>query len=189
MTPREGHMAIHIRRRQFIATLSSAAAWPLVARAQQPERVRRIGVLMHLAADDLEGQARFTAFLQGLEQLGWTDGRNVRIDTRWGANNADRGRYAAELVALGPDVILASTTPGMTALQQSTRTVPVVFVNVADPVGAGFVESLARPGGNATGFTVYEYSLSGKWLELLKEIVPSVTRAVVIRDAANPSGI
>jgi ABC-type uncharacterized transport system substrate-binding protein len=178
-----------MRRRNFITLLGGAAAgWPLAARAQQGERVRRIGVLMHLATDDPEGQARFAAFLQGLQQLGWTDGRNVRIDTRWGANNADRGRYAAELVALAPDVILASTTPAMMALQQSTRTVSVVFVNVADPVGAGFVESLARPG-NATGFTVYEYSISGKWLELLKQIAPSVTRAAVIRDAANPAGI
>ena len=178
-----------MRRRQFIRLLGSAAAWPFAARAQQPEQVRRIGVLMHLAADDPEGQARFTAFLQGLQQLGWTDGRNARVDTRWGANNAERGRYAAELVALAPDVILASTTPGMMALQQSTRTVPVVFVNVADPVGAGFVESLARPGGNATGFTPYEYSVSVKWLELLKQIAPSVTRAAVIRDSANPAGI
>jgi putative tryptophan/tyrosine transport system substrate-binding protein len=160
-----------------------------MAAREQPDQVRRIGVLMHLAADDPEGQARFTAFLQGLQQLGWTDGRNARVDTRWGANNAERGRYAAELVALAPDVILASTTTGMMALQQSTRTVPVVFVNVADPVGAGFVESLARPGGNATGFTPYEYSVSVKWLELLKQIAPSVTRAAVIRDSANPAGI
>jgi len=178
-----------ICRRGFITLLGGAATWPLAARAQQGERVRRIGVLMHLAADDPEGQARFTSFLQGLQQLGWTDGRNVRIDARWGANNADRGRYAAELVALAPDVILASTTPAMMALQQSTRAVPIVFANVADPVGAGFVESLAHPGGNATGFTVYEYSLSGKWLELLKQIAPTVTRAAVIRDAANPAGI
>src|SRR5262245_5652537 len=129
---------------------------------------------MHLVADDPEGQARFTAFLQGLQQLGWTDGRNVRIDTRWGANNADRGRYAAELVALAPDVILASTTPAMMALQQSTRAVPVVFANVADPVGAGFVESLVRPGGNATGLTPYEYSISGTWRELVREVHRSV---------------
>jgi putative tryptophan/tyrosine transport system substrate-binding protein len=179
-----------VRRREFITLLGgAAAAWPVAARAQQGERVRRIGVLMHLAADDPEGQARFAAFLQGLQQLGWTDGRNVRIETRWGANNADRGRYAAELVALAPDIILASTTPAMMALQQSSRTVSVVFANVADPVGAGFVESLVRPGGNATGFTPYEYSISGKWLELLKEIAPSVTRAAIIRDAANPAGI
>jgi putative ABC transport system substrate-binding protein len=178
-----------MRRRDLITLIGGATAWPLAAHAQQPDQVRRIGVLMHLAADDPEGQARFTAFLQGLQQLGWTDGRNARVDTRWGANNAERGRYAAELVALAPDVILASTTTGMMALQQSTRTVPVVFVNVADPVGAGFVESLARPGGNATGFTPYEYSVSVKWLELLKQIAPSVTRAAVIRDSANPAGI
>jgi putative tryptophan/tyrosine transport system substrate-binding protein len=179
-----------MKRRDFITLLGgAAAAWPVAARAQQGERVRRIGVLMHLAADDPEGQARFAAFLRGLQQLGWTDGRNVRVETRWGANNADRGRYAAELVALAPDVILASTTPAMMALQQSSRTVSVVFANVADPVGAGFVESLVRPGGNATGFTPYEYSISGKWLELLKEIAPSVTRAAIIRDAANPAGI
>jgi putative tryptophan/tyrosine transport system substrate-binding protein len=179
-----------MKRREFITLVGgAAAAWPVAVRAQQGERVRRIGVLMHLAADDPEGQARFAAFLQGLQQLGWTDGRNVRIETRWGANNADRGRYAAELVALAPDIILASTTPAMMALQQSSRTVSVVFANVADPVGAGFVESLVRPGGNATGFTPYEYSISGKWLELLKEIAPSVTRAAIIRDAANPAGI
>jgi ABC-type uncharacterized transport system substrate-binding protein len=179
-----------MKRREFITLVGgAAAAWPVAVRAQQGERVRRIGVLMHLAADDPEGQARFAAFLQGLQQLGWTDGRNVRIETRWGANNADRGRYAAELVALAPDIILASTTPAMMALQQSSRTVSVVFANVADPVGAGFVESLVRPGGNATGFTPYEYSISGKWLELIKEIAPSVTRAAIIRDAANPAGI
>jgi ABC-type uncharacterized transport system substrate-binding protein len=179
-----------MKRREFIAGLGAAASttlWPLAARTQ--ERVRRIGVLMHLAAKDIEAQARLTAFLQGLQQLGWTDGRNVRIDTRWGASDADRRGYAAELVALSPDVILASTTLGMVALQQATRTVPVVFSNVADPVGAGFVESLARPGGNATGFTVFEYGLSAKWLELLKEIAPNVTRVAVIRDSANPSGI
>jgi ABC-type uncharacterized transport system substrate-binding protein len=180
-----------MRRRNFISLLgSAAAAWPLAARAQQPGGVRRIGVLMHLPADDLEGQARFTAFLQGLQQLGWTDGRNVRIETRWGASDAERMRRdAAELVVLAPDVILASTTPAMSALQQATRTIPIVFSNIADPVGAGFVETLARPGGNATGFTVYEYGISVKWLELLKEIAPRVIRAAVIRDAANPSGI
>ena len=127
--------------------------------------------------------------MQALAQLGWTDGRNVRIDTRWGANDADRRRYAAELDALAPDIILASTTLAMVALLQTTRTVPIVFVNVADPVGAGFVDSLARPGGNVTGFALFEYSLSGKWLELLKEIAPRVTRVAVIRDSANPAGI
>jgi putative ABC transport system substrate-binding protein len=183
-----------MKRRELITLLGGAVAtpavaWPLAARAQQGERMRRIGVLMHLAANDQEGQTRFTAFLQGLQQLGWIDGRNVRIDTRWGANDADRRKYAAELAALAPDVILASTTLAMVALQQATRTVPVVFSNVADAVGAGFVESLARPGGNVTGFTLFEYSLSGKWLELLKEIAPRVTRAAVIRDSANPAGI
>jgi putative ABC transport system substrate-binding protein len=179
-----------MKRREFITMLGgTAAAWPLAARAQQAERMRRIGVLMHLAATDGEGQARFTAFQQRLQQLGWADGRNARIDTRWGANDADRRRYAAELVVLTPDVILASTTLAMVALQQATRTVPIVFANVADPVGAGFVQSLARPGGNATGFMVFDYGLSGKWLERLKEIAPKVTRAAVIRDAANPAGI
>ncbi len=179
-----------MRRREFITLLGGAAAtWPLPVRAQQPGGVRRIGVLMHLVADDLEGQARFTAFMQALAQLGWTDGRNVRIDTLWGANDADRRRYAGELVALVPDVILASATPATLALQQATRTMPIVFANVADPVGAGIVESLARPGGNVTGFALFEYSLSVKWLELLKEIAPRVTRAAVIRDAANPAAI
>src|SRR5258705_1501151 len=179
-----------VKRRAFITLLGGAAAtWPLAARAQQPERMRRIGVLMHLAADDLEGQARFAAFLQGLQRLGWTDGRNLRIDTRWGANDADRRRYAGELVALAPDVILASATPATLALQQATRTMPIVFANVADPVGAGIVESLSRPGGNVTGFAMFEYSLSVKWLELLKEIAPRVTRAAVILDAANPGAI
>jgi putative tryptophan/tyrosine transport system substrate-binding protein len=178
-----------MRRRDVIALLGGAAAWPLAAGAEQPDRTRRIGVLMHLVENDLEGQARFMAFLQGLRQLGWTDGRNVRIDTRWGATDADRRRDAAELVALAPDVILASTTLAMVALQHATRTVPTVFVNVADPVGAGFIESLARPGGNVTGFAMFEYSLSGKWLELLKEIAPRVRRVAVIRDSANPAGI
>jgi putative tryptophan/tyrosine transport system substrate-binding protein len=151
--------------------------------------MRRIAVLTNLAADDREGQARIMAFLQGLQQLGWTDGRNVRIDTRWDVADADRARrYTAELVALAPDVILASAAPAVEALQQATRTVPIVFVNVVDPIGAGFVASLARPGGNATGFLFFEYSLGGKWLELLKEIAPRVTRAAVIRDLAIASG-
>jgi ABC-type uncharacterized transport system substrate-binding protein len=178
-----------LKRRQFITLLGGAAAWPLAARAQQAERVRRIGVLMNLAADDPEGQSRLAAFLRGLQQLGWSDGGNVRIDTRWAAADVDRFRsYAAELVALAPDVILASGHPSVVALQQATRTVPIVFLQVVDPVGAGFVASLARPGGNATGFTVFEYSISGKWLELLKEVVPSVTRAAIIRDAAITAG-
>ena len=150
-----------MKRREFITLLGgAAAAWPLAARAQQGERMRRIGVLMSLAADDPEGQARLAAFLQGLQQLGWTDGRNVRIDYRWGAGDAERiRRYAAELVALAPDVILASGDHASWPLQQATRTVPIVFAQVADPVGAGFVESLARPGGNATGFTLFEYGI------------------------------
>jgi putative ABC transport system substrate-binding protein len=179
-----------MRRREFIKGIAGATAtWPLAARAQQPARMRRIGVLMPLAADDLEAQARITAFVQGLQQLGWTDGRNVRIDTRWAAGNADDTRkYAAELVALTPDVILATGSATVAALQQATRTVPIVFVQIADPVGSGLVESLAQPGGNATGFTLFEYGLSGKWLELLKEIAPGVTRAAVLRDASIPGG-
>jgi putative ABC transport system substrate-binding protein len=179
-----------MKRRDFIALLgSSAAAWPLAARAQQSERMRRIGVLMPSAADDPEFQARMTAFVQGLAQLGWLDGRNVRIDTRWGVADADRIRkYAAELVALGPDVILAPGSASLAPLLQATRAVPIVFTTVADPVGAGYVDSLARPGGNATGFIVYEYSIAAKWLELLKEIAPRVTRAAVLRDSAIAAG-
>jgi putative tryptophan/tyrosine transport system substrate-binding protein len=174
-----------MKRREVITLLGGAAAWPLAAHAQQPERMRRIGVLIPYAADDPEGQARTAAFLQGLQQLGWTEGRNVRIDYRWSAGDADRARrYAAELVALAPDVILASGTSTVGPLLQATRTVPIVFPVIGDPVGAGFVDSLARPGGNATGFMSREYSLSGKWLELLKEIAPSVTRVAVLRDAA-----
>jgi len=179
----------HTRRRDFITLLGGAAAWPLAARAQQGERIRRIGVLMHLAADDPEGQARHATFLQGLQQSGWTVGRNLRIDTRWGASEADRRRYAAELVALVPDVILASNSQATLALQAATSAVPIVFANVTDPVAAGFVESLARPGGNTTGFTLFEYGISAKWLELLKEIAPGVTRAAVIREGTNPAGI
>ena len=184
-------MAINIERRKFIAALGgSAFAWPLAARAQQADRVRRVGVLMNLAADDPEGQARIAAFLQGLQELGWTEGRNVRIDYRWHADDADRYRtYAAELVALAPDVILASSSASTAALQQATRTVPIVFAIVVDPVGAGYVASLARPGGNVTGFTLFEYSLSGKWLELLKEIAPNPMRIAILRDPAIASGI
>ena len=153
------------------------------ARAQQPDRVRRIGVFMPYASDDREGHARMAALQQGLQDLGWVDGRNVRIDTRWGAGDAERYRqYAAELVALAPDVIVAVTSVVVAALQRQTRSVPIVFVGVIDPVGAGLVKSLARPGGNTTGFTVFEYGLSPKWLALLKEIAPHVTRAAVIRD-------
>ena len=156
-------------RRAFITLIcGAAAAWPLAARAQQGERMRRIGVLMSLAANDAQGQARLAAFLQGLQQLGWIDGRNVRIDTRWGAGDADRTRrYAAELVALAPDVILATGSPPVVALQQATRSAAIVFADVGDPVGQGFVETLARPGGNTTGFMLFEYAMGGKWLELL----------------------
>jgi putative ABC transport system substrate-binding protein len=170
-----------MRRREFITLFGGAAAtWPL---AQQTERMRRIGVLMNVAADDPEAQARNVAFLQGLHELGWTDGRDVRIDYRWAAGDADRlRRYAAELVALAPDVVLASGTSTVGPLQRASGTVPIVFAGVADPVGAGFVNSMARPGGNATGFISFEYVLSGKWLELLKQIAPGVTRVAVLRD-------
>jgi putative ABC transport system substrate-binding protein len=179
-----------MNKREFIALIGGAvAAWPLVARAQQGERMRRVGALMHLAADDPEGQARHATFVQGLQQSGWSAGRNVRIDTRWGTSEADRRRYAAELVALAPDVILASNSQATLALQAATSTVPIVFANVTDPVAAGFVESLARPGGNATGFTLFEYGISAKWLELLKEVAPGVARAAVIREGTNPAGI
>jgi putative ABC transport system substrate-binding protein len=179
-----------MKRREFITLLGGAAVgWPLAARAQQGERMRRIGVLMALAADDPEGQARLTAFVQGLQELGWTDGRNVRIDYRWPAGDAERTRrYATELAALAPDVILAGAGAVVPSLLQATRTVPIVFTQTPDPVGAGFVNSLARPGGNVTGFTIFEYGISAKWLELLKEIAPRVTRAAVIRDAAIASG-
>ena len=162
----------------------------IAARAQQPERIRRIGVLMALAADDPESSRRLTAFAQGLQELGWTEGRNVRVDVRWGAGDADRIRkQAAELVALAPDVVLAVGTTTLGPLQQATRTVPIVFALTNDPVGGGFVESLARPGGNATGFTVFDYSIGGKWLELFKEIAPRATRAAIIRDPTSPSGV
>jgi putative tryptophan/tyrosine transport system substrate-binding protein len=175
-------------RRAFITLLGGAAAWPIAARAQQIDRMRRIGVFMNLASDDAEGQARNAAFLQGLQEAGWAVGRNVRIEYRWGAGDAELfRRYAAELVALAPDVILASGA-SMYALQQVTREVPIVFVQVPDPVGAGIVLSMARPGSNATGFTPFEYGVSAKWLELLKEIAPRVTRAAVVRDPAIPTG-
>jgi putative tryptophan/tyrosine transport system substrate-binding protein len=165
-------------------------AWPLAARAQLGERVRRIGVLMNLPAEDAEGQARVAVFVAGLRESGWTDGRNLRIDTRWGGGDADRiRRDAAELVALAPDVIFATSGTVLPALVQATRTVPIVFVQTADPVGSGFVDSLARPGGNVTGFLSFEFGISGKWLELLKEVAPRVTRAVILRDPAVPSGM
>src|SRR5260370_17653321 len=170
-------------RREFITLLGGAAAsWPLAARAQG-ERMRRVGVLMSVAADGRDGDPRLAAFVKGLQELGWTDGRNVRIERRWGAGDEERTRkYVAELVTLGPDVILASGDHPVVALQQATRTVPIVFTMVADPVGAGFVESLAHPGGNTTGFTLFEYNMSAKWLELLKEIAPGVKRVAVIRE-------
>jgi putative tryptophan/tyrosine transport system substrate-binding protein len=174
---------LDVRRRRFITLLGGAAAWPLAARAQQPSGMRRVGVLMALYADDPAGQARIGAFQEGLQQLGWIVGRNVRIDTRWGANDPDRSRRnAVELVALAPDVILAGGSVNMGSLLQATRAVPIVFVLVPDPVGAGYVDSLARPGGNTTGFVPFEYGISGKWLELLKEIAPGMTRVAVLRD-------
>jgi len=179
-----------MRRREFIKLGGAAAAWPFAARAQQGERMRHMGVLMNLTADDPEATARFNALAQGLQQFGWIVGRNVQIEYRYGAVDADRSRrYAMELVALAPDLILATSTPAVFALQQATRTVPIVFVNIIDPVGAGLVDSLAQPGGNITGFTVYEYEISAKWLELLKEIAPQLTRVAVLRDAAIPAGI
>jgi putative ABC transport system substrate-binding protein len=179
-----------VRRREFITLLGGAAAFPLNARAQQPERMRRVGVLIAIAADDPQSQRRLTAFVQGLQELGWTDGRNIRIDTRWTAGDTDRmHRQAAELVALAPDVILASGGTVVGALLAATSTTPIVFTLTVDPVGAGFVASLARPGGNVTGFTGYEYGLATKWLELLKEIAPRVTRAAVLRDASIPQGV
>src|SRR4030081_2428378 len=177
--------SLPLQRRQFITLLGGAAAWPLAARAQQPERMRRLGVLLAATADDRENQSRIGAFQQGLAALGWTEGRNVRIDTRWATTNADDIRkHAVELAALAPDAILSgSGTTTLAPLLQATRIVPIVFVVVVDPVGAGFVASLARPGGNATGFLMFEYGLSGKWLELLKQVAPGVTRAAVLRDA------
>ena len=180
-----------MRRRDFIKVLAgSAMTWPLAARAQQSEPMRRIGVLMNVTADQSLGQSGLAVFQQGLQQLGWNDGRNVRFDIRWGENDVDRNRKdATELVSLSPDVILAMGTQGMTALQRVTSSLPLVFVLVSDPVGAGFVDTLSRPGHNATGFMLFEYSLAGKWLELLKQIVPRLTHAGVLRDVGNPSGI
>jgi putative ABC transport system substrate-binding protein len=181
-----------MRRRDFIKIIvcSAAAALPFAAHAQQPERMRRIGVLMGLAADDQQGQARLEAFVKGLRELGWIEGQNVRIDVRWGAGNAnDVRKFSAELVAVTPDVILASGGTVVGVLLQATSTVPIVFTQTADPVGGGLVASLSRPGGNATGFTAFDYGMSGKWLELLKEIAPHVTRAAVLRDPAIAQGI
>ena len=179
-----------MKRRAFIALLGGAAAWQLAARAQKTERMRRIGVLLPAAADDAVFQARMGAFLQELALLGWGIGRNVRIDIRWGTTDAaEIRRQAAELVALAPDDILAGGISTVPSLMQATRTIPIVFVMVSDPVAAGFVDSLARPGGNVTGFMNYEYSMSGKWLELLKEVAPTVTRVAVLRDPTISSGI
>jgi putative tryptophan/tyrosine transport system substrate-binding protein len=181
-----------VKRRKFITLLGGAAiAWPLAARAQQGQRMRRIGVLSTVPADDSESQVRMAAFHQGLQETGWVVGRNLRIDYRWsGAGDTEQVRkYANELIALAPEVVLAVATPAVGALQQASRTTPIVFVQVSDPVGAGFVESLARPGGNTTGFTPFEFGISAKWLQLLKEVAPNVTRALVLRDPALTSGI
>lgn len=180
-----------MRRREFIATFGAAVASARVARAQQADRIRRVGVLMNSLTGDPEGQSRYGAFLQGLQQLGWADGRNVRIDARWGSvADVDRNRkFAAELIALSPDVILSTTTQPTLALQRATRSIPIVFAMTLDPVGTDIVESLSRPGGNTTGFLQFEFSLAGKWPELLKQIAPNVTRAAVFRDPNNPSGI
>jgi putative tryptophan/tyrosine transport system substrate-binding protein len=180
-----------VKRREFITLLGGAAAWPFAARAEQAERMRRIGVLMAATADDPEYQPRMRAFQQGLALLGWTEGRNVRVDTRWAGTNADDIRkHAVELAALAPDAVVAgSGTTTVAPLLQATRTVPIVFVVVIDPVGAGFVASLARPGGNATGFLMFEYGQSGKWLEVLKQTAPEVKRVAVLRDPTIASGI
>src|SRR4051794_15220911 len=177
-----------LKRREFITLVGSAAAWPIAARAQQG--VRRIGILMNLAADDPEGQARVAAFLQGLQEAGWVVGRNARIDIRWGIGDAERARKnVPESLAFVPDAIFATTFPIVAALQQATRAVPIVFAGLIDPVGAGLVANLARPGGNTTGFAGFEYGLSAKWLELLKEAVPHLSRVAVLRDSLTPVGI
>jgi ABC-type uncharacterized transport system substrate-binding protein len=179
-----------MKRREFITLLGGAAAWPLAARAQQGERVRRIGVLMNVAPDNPEGKTRLAAFRQVLQELGWADGQNVRVEVRAAVGQAENYRkYAAELVALAPDVVLALTTPAVVELQRASRTVPIVFTQVIDPVGSGLVAKMARPGGNATGFTSFEYAISAKWLELLKEIAPRVTRIAVLRNASVAAGI
>src|SRR5262245_57740674 len=180
-----------MRRRDFIKgiAVSAAAAWPLLARGQQVDRARRIGVLMNLPENEPNGQARFAAFLQGMQQLGWADGRNLRIETRWGGNDATMRKNAVELVALAPEIIVAAGSGSMGPLMQISGTVPIVFLHVPDPVGAGYVNSLARPGGNATGFSLYEYSMGGKWLDLLKQIAPEVNRVAVLRDSATSAGL
>jgi len=172
-----------------VITGSAAATWPLLARAQQGERARHIGVLMNVSENDLNGQARFAAFLQAMQKLGWSDGRNLRIDARWGGNDAKDRKNAAELVALAPEIIVASGSANMGPLMQISGTVPIVFLIVPDPVGAGYVKSLARAGGNATGFLLFEYSIGGKWLDLLKQIAPEVNRVAVLRDPAISAGL
>ena len=178
-----------MRRREFITLVGSTVAMPLAARAQQGERVRRIGALINFAADDTEGQRRFAAFLQALQEAGWEVGRNVRVDIRWAGDVEFNPKYAMELLALKPDVFLAAGVPTVQALQKATRTVPIVFTSSADPVGAGLVASLARPGGNATGFSSFDYNIGGKWLEFLKQIAPNVTRVAILRDPDIPAGI
>jgi putative tryptophan/tyrosine transport system substrate-binding protein len=179
-----------VKRREFITLLGGLASWPVSARGQHGERTRRVGVLMSAGADDAVSQVRYAAFLHGLRQSGWEVGRNVRIDTRWATGGADNTRQsAAELVALSPDVILATGSVSTGPLLQATRSIPIVFVHTPDPVGAGFVNSMSRPGGNATGFINFEYGMGAKWLELLKQIVPSVTRAAIVRDPAITAGI
>ena len=180
-----------MRRREFITLLGGAATmWPIAAHAQQGERVRRIGVLLNMSESDAAASTFVLAFRQGLQEAGWTDGHNVRIDMRWGAGDRERYRtYATDLVTLVPDAILAATTDVVTSLQRASRDVPIVFVGIIDPVGSGLIASMARPGGNATGFTVFEYAIAAKWLELLKEIAPGVRRVAVLRDANVASGI
>ena len=180
----------HTKRREFITLLGSAAAWPRAARAQQRERMPHVGLLAPFAESDRQGQARVTAFRQRMSQLGWAEGRNIQIDYRWSGGEADRARdYAAELVALAPAAIVANGTPLVAALQRVTRTVPIVFTGVSDPIDAGFIESLARPGGNITGFTTFEYTIAGKWLEILVEIVPDTKRIMVILNRRNATSI
>jgi len=187
--PSEAREALAVKRREFITLLGGAVAWPLVARAQQRERMRSVGVLTPFAAHNTEGQNRVTAFAQALQQLGWSVGQNARLHYRWGdGTSATMQKYAAELVALAPDVILADSSAALSPLLQATQTIPIVFAIVADPVGAGYVETLSRPGGNATGFTPFEYGVAGKWLELVKEIAPRVTRVAVLRDPAIAAG-
>src|SRR5271170_1261137 len=176
-------MAIHIRRRELLAALGGAAAWPLVTRAQ--DRIRRVGVLMNFSANDTTQTARLAKFREALEALGWIEGRSIHVETRWSHGDADQVRKdVAELIALSPDVIVVTTTPALTILERATKTVPIVFASIVDPVGSRLVATMSRPGGNATGFVAFEYALAAKWLELLKELAPRVTRAAVLRDSS-----